>query len=519
MGKLVVLNLLEGSFDQGFPVILEIGEDGNNSKTRILGNLPAVPHLPESFRQWQQAFHEKVNPASSRQSQTQSRIKSKKVIKSSCHDSSKELAAHFNNWLNSGGEWQKIRDKLQQDLNKDEEIRVIIQTEDIRLRQLPWQAWDLFAESYKKSEIALSAPEYESPAWKPHNRKRSKVRILAVLGNSDNINIEFDRQVLESLRKRGANIKFLRQPTRKQLFEQLWDEQGWHIFFFAGHSFSQSDGQIGWFEINQEENLAINDLKNALETAIKRGLQLAIFNSCDGLGLANQLAKLHLPQCVVMREPVPDSVAQEFLQDLLSAFANNKPFYAAVREARCKLETWEKQYPGVSWLPIICQHSAVVPTAWQDWCKQPFHYFYKAYSLLLIASILSLGITLVKHTVLDRPLCSGSSCMGRDPVNNKCDKDGITITSRDRYLSPSVVKVELRYSRRCNATWVKTTGELLPRTDYLEDRQGKKYPESLVLNKREEYYGDMGPGNIEIRACTQFQDRQPKCTNFVKPYL
>ncbi len=387
MGKLVVLNLLDGSFEQGFPVILEIGEDGTNSKTRILGNLPAAPHLPESLHQWQQAFHEKVNAASSRQSQNQSRIKSRKAINFSCYDSSKELTAQFNNWLNSGGEWQKIRDKLQQYLHKDEEIRVIIQTEDIRLRQLPWQAWDLFAESYKKSEIALSGPEYESPDGQPHNRKRSKVRILAVLGNSDNINIDFDRQVLQSLRKRGANIKFLQQPTRKQLFEQLWDEQGWDIFFFAGHSFSQPDGQTGWFEINQEENLAINELKNALGTAIKRGLQLAIFNSCDGLGLANQLAKLHLPQCIVMREPVPDKVAQEFLQDFLSAFANNKPFYAAVRQARCKLESWEKQYPGVSWLPIICQNPAVVPTAWQDWGNRPFHYFYKACSLLLIASI------------------------------------------------------------------------------------------------------------------------------------
>lgn len=231
MGKLVVLHLLDGSFEQGFPVILEIGEDGTYSQTRILGNLPAAPHLPESLRQWQQAFHEKVNPASSRQSENQPRIKSRKAINFSCHDSSKQLSAQFNHWLNSGGKWQKIRDKLQQELHKDEEIRVIIQTEDIHLRQLPWQAWDLFAESYKKSEIALSAPEYETPHAQPHNHKPSKVRILAVLGNSDNINIELDCQVLQSLRKRGANIKFLKQPTRQQLCEQLWDEQGWHIFF------------------------------------------------------------------------------------------------------------------------------------------------------------------------------------------------------------------------------------------------------------------------------------------------
>jgi CHAT domain/Protein of unknown function (DUF2690) len=519
MGKLVVLNLLDGNFEQGFPAILEIGEDGHRSAIAIRGNLPAAPNIPESFRQWQQAFHNTVNPGS------RSRIKSKKAIKSSCHDSSKELAAQFNNWLNSGGEWQKIRDKLQQELHKDEEIRVIIQTEDIRLRQLPWQAWDLFAESYKQAEIALSASEYESPKGQPHNKKRSKVRILAVLGNSDNINIDFDRQVLERLRKRGAKIEFLKQPTRKQLFERLWDEQGWHIFFFAGHSSSQPDGQIGWFEINQEENLAINELKNALETAIKRGLQLAIFNSCDGLGLANQLARLHLPHCIVMREPVPDSVAQEFLENFLTAFANNKSFYTSLREARHKLETWEKQYPGVSWLPIICQNPSVVPTAWQDWYKQPFHYFYTGFGLLLIScivfqttNVLTPTILDQEATVLDRPLCWGKSCIGRDPRDNKCDKEAVTITSS----GIGEVVVELRHSRRCSATWARTTGTLLPRIDYLEDTQGKKYGVITITNNKlgyPTYYSDMGPGNIEIRACTQPQGHQPQCTSFVDPYL
>ena len=54
--------------------------------------------------------------------------------------------------------------------------------------------------------------------------------------------------------------------------------------------------------------------KNAMKIAIAKGLQLAIFNSCDGLGIANQLAKLYLPQSIVMREVVADEAAQKFSQ-------------------------------------------------------------------------------------------------------------------------------------------------------------------------------------------------------------
>lgn len=370
MGKLVVLNLLEGNFEEGFPAILEIGEDGARPKSALRGLLPPATHIPESFRKWQAAFRDKVNPSPNEQSANRSRITPRRVTQFSCDESAKELAAHLNVWLNFGnGKWQPIRDGLQRNLSTDDEIRVIIQTKDIQLRRLPWQVWDLFADRYTNAEIAFSEPNYESPSKMPSIQRQSKVRILVLLGRRDDINIQFDQQVLKDLRHRGAEIEILDQPERYKLIEKLWDSQGWHIFFFAGHSSSQEDGQIGWIDINPNDSLAIDEFKNSLRNAIKRGLQLAIFNSCDGLGLANQLSKLHLPQSIVMREPVPDQVAQEFLQNFLTAFANNKSFYVSVHEARERLEGWEKQYAGVSWLPVICQNPAVVPPTWRDFCS------------------------------------------------------------------------------------------------------------------------------------------------------
>jgi hypothetical protein len=188
---------------------------------------------------------------------------------------------------------------------------------------------------------------------------RAKLRILAVLGNSDGINLEEDRKFLANLHE--AETVFLVEPTRKEFDKQLWDEQGWDILCFSGHSSSQWDGKNGWIYINQTDKLTIDQLENALKAAIERGLQLAIFNSCDGLGLARQLADLHIPQIIVMRELVPDLVAQEFLKNFLRAFVSGKSFYLAVRQAREMLQGLEDDFPCATWLPVICQNPAEEP--------------------------------------------------------------------------------------------------------------------------------------------------------------
>ena len=187
-------------------------------------------------------------------------------------------------------------------------------------------------------------------------------KILAILGNSKGIDLQQDKAVLlEKLPK--AKIEFLTEPQRKNLTEKLW-EQGWDILFFAGHSSSQNNKVSGQISINQSDILTINDLKHALTTAVKHGLKLAIFNSCDGLGLARAMLSIGVPHIIVMREPVPDRVAHEFLKYFLSAFAGGKSVYLAVREAREKLQGLENIYPYASWLPVFYQNTAEV-APWQ----------------------------------------------------------------------------------------------------------------------------------------------------------
>ena len=220
-----------------------------------------------------------------------------------------------------------------------------------------------FFEDYPFVEVALSPTEYGRVSTVSVQRE-GKVRILAILGNSQGIDVKKDRIILEQLP--DGEVIFLVEPQRQDLDRWLWDEQGWDILFFAGHSFSQSQGMTGQLEINSQQSLSLSQLRNALKTAIRHGLKLAIFNSCDGLGLAQQLADLQIHQTIVMRDSVPDVVAQEFLTHFLSAFSGGKSFYRSVREARERLQGLEGTFSCASWLPVICQNPVEIPPTWQE---------------------------------------------------------------------------------------------------------------------------------------------------------
>jgi uncharacterized protein YjbI with pentapeptide repeats len=358
--NLIILTLV-GDFEKGFPsVIAQIWTEGNKRLTQHPGELPPTPEIVEVYHNWQSQysyFIEHLKPIQP------SRIKTEeKVMKFSSGDLDKlaeNLEEKLNKWLNAE-QFIPIDRILREKFMRSDEIQVIIQSDNIDVRRLPWHLWDFF-KSYRHAEIALSAPFYDRV--EKTAVERSRMRILSILGDNEGINLEQDKQQIANL---DAETEFLEKPTREKLDEQLWSEQGWDIFCFSGHSSSNINGTEGWFSINDTERLTIGDLKNALSTAIERGLQIAIFNSCDGLGLARQLAELHIPQIIVMREPVADVVAQKFLKNFLTAFASGKSFYLAVREARERLQRLEQDYRGASWLPVICQNPAEEPPRWRS---------------------------------------------------------------------------------------------------------------------------------------------------------
>ena len=367
MNQLVVFKLGKGNWQQGFPTVtVQLWEMDSTAPLQWTGSLPPSQELPELYGQWRSLYVALYRRLNWRRSITSGiEIEADDglthISEATFQRLCQQLKSQLEIWLEVSS-FSKVERRLRAKLLPYAEIRVIVETEDRQLRQFPWHLWGFF-EDYPQAEVALSMPEYERAEVVPRSAT-GRVRILAILGNSEGIDVQQDRQLFEQLPV--AETVFLVEPQRQELDQWLWDEQGWDILFFAGHSDSQRDGVEGEIAINRTDRLTIAQLKNALRAAIARGLKLALFNSCDGLGLARSMAELNIPHLIVMREPVPDQVAQEFLKHWLTAFAGGKSCYRSVREAREKLQGLENQFPCASWLPVICQNPAEAPPSWQS---------------------------------------------------------------------------------------------------------------------------------------------------------
>jgi uncharacterized protein YjbI with pentapeptide repeats len=361
--QVVILNIGQGDFQTGFPVTLQILQDGATLPvSQHTGQLPPNAQLPQSYDYWQSAYRRSLK-APRIEVPSQVTNVSRDEFFSDCIEASHRLHQQFNFWV-AAESFCAIERAMQIKLDAAQPIRMILQTDSPQLRQLPWHLWRFF-EDYTQAELALSKQTYQSPTLTALPCKISdlpQVRILAILGDSQGINLEQDKAALANL---DAEVTLLVEPQQQDLSTTLWDRP-WDILFFAGHSRSYSDGIQGYLQINKNQRLQIADIRFALTQAIARGLKLAIFNSCDGLGLAHQLADLQIPQMIVMRQPVPDAVAQAFLIGFLKSFANGRSLYQSVREARERLQDLEEQYPCATWLPIIIQNPSAVPPTWLD---------------------------------------------------------------------------------------------------------------------------------------------------------
>ena len=378
MTKLIVLKLAGNLQQQGYNVILEISEEGKPPHVEELGKLPPQTALAARIaNHWHDKYHNLVAPyrrvAWLTDNSSQSldikqvpRIKPIKISQDSvndrieeCQKSAGEFQAEFLEWLNSP-EFRTIDRCLRMHLSPGEVSRFLIRSEDTCLQKLPWHAWDVFKTLEAEPAFSVSRRQPIQKLVVP--RDKQSVKILAILGHSDGIDVEADRQFLEKLAP--ETTYFLVEPTRQEITDQLWQEH-WDIIFFAGHS--ETEGDTGKIYIRQNEYLTVEELWYGLRKAVENGLQIAIFNSCDGLGLAHQLTNdFQIPHLIVMRELVPDRVAQEFLKYFLSAFKGGRPFHLAVRDARERLQGMEDYFPCASWLPTVYENSLEKALYWQN---------------------------------------------------------------------------------------------------------------------------------------------------------
>ncbi|MGC9505162.1 CHASE2 domain-containing protein [Baaleninema sp.] len=390
---LVTLDLGTGSLATGFPdVTLRLTTDETTIALKRVGSLPPAPELQGLYQRWQllyialyrgfvrrgsleggSGWNWRIDIAEDDVTQV-SEIDFKRLCR--------EYRSQFEAWLQSP-EFSLLEGQLRSHLSPDTAFDLAIETDDSQTRRLPWHFWQFVAD-YPHTELARSGRTYRQVSTDSRrdriaggNRRvrahcrDAPTRILAVFGSSHNLDLSIDRQQLQQLPH--TEITWCVEPSRQEFHDRLWEEKGWDIVFFAGHSRSASDfpedfEDSGAIALNSQEHLSPEDATFALQTAIEKGLQLVVLNSCDGLGIGACLVDFGLPAAVVMGEPVADAVAQQFLAAFLNAYSRQGDLSLAVREARERLQAIEDRFPCASWLPVLFRNPAAsvfpaIPTA------------------------------------------------------------------------------------------------------------------------------------------------------------
>lgn len=354
---------LDGELEnEGFRVTLEIRR-GNSQSADILGHLPPALALAQQLQDWEKHYRSLAAPYQPRGIQPMGiylggSINRRQIIQ--CQESARSLVDQFNRWLDDAA-IKPICDQLRSSLSPKEEICLLVRSPDFNLYKLPWHEWNLLA-NFPYTTITFAPFQFQDKPDAPASIPPNSPRILAILGHRQGINLDKDTEELKKYTQ--AEVVYFDEPQRQELNDQLW-ENSWDILFFAGHS--ETEGDRGRIYLNPQDSLTLSELSYGLKKAVAKGLKIAIFNSCDGLGLAQELQDCHIPHIIVMRELVPDRVAQEFFKYFLSNFAQEKySFYRAVRESQQRLQALEPEFPCATWLPAIYQQPTAQPPAWQD---------------------------------------------------------------------------------------------------------------------------------------------------------
>ncbi len=255
-------------------------------------------------------------------------------------------------------------------LNQKLDIDVFLTVDPIDLSRLPWEAWELGTEFAATSKIRIIRKPKNIRTSTPHPKQqyfRNKVRVLVILGDDTGLNFKADKEAVRSLSSL-AEIQFVGwQPgenalsVKAQVVKAIQDEKGWDILLFAGHS-NETELTGGELGIAPNVCLSLSEIIQPLTLAINRGLQFALFNSCQGLSLANALIDLGLNQVAIMREPIHNQVAQEFLLRFIRSLTEYHDVHDALLSA-CQFLKLEKHltYPSAYLIPSLFRHPNAPP--------------------------------------------------------------------------------------------------------------------------------------------------------------
>ena len=291
-----------------------------------------------------------------------------------------QLLDTFHRWLKSA-ELHDLRAAIAQATHhgpatEPHWVDVCLRCAPLDLARLPWETWEIGTE--------LGVPRRIRIAREPQNIRheitrpvRRRARILAIVGGDEELNLARDIEAIQSL-KPIAKVAVLdcqeegySSDLRQHICQTIADPAGWDILFFAGHS-NESSLTGGEISVARNLSLSVRDIAPSLKVAKQNGLQFAVFNSCQGLHLAESLINLGLSQVAIMREPIHDRVAHQFIKQFLTSLADYKDVHEALLDACEYLKQQENEldYPSAHWVPSLFRHPSaalfrIQPFGWR----------------------------------------------------------------------------------------------------------------------------------------------------------
>ncbi|MEO1428848.1 MAG: CHASE2 domain-containing protein [Cyanobacteria bacterium J06633_8] len=335
--------------------------------------------LDDYYQQWRKAYLEYYRNLRGRKTGG-GKGSVKKDFRSHLVNTHSKLLDEFHRWLFSA-ELIEIRREIANSVNylsdkQKQWVEVFLTCTPIEIARLPWETWEIGTDLGipKRIRIARNPANIRSENLRPLHRK---LRILAILGDDTGLNFDSEKEEFNKI-KSIAYVKFIGWKLKKnidelkqEIVQNIASVDGWDILFFAGHSNESvlTGGELG---IAPNASIFVSEIEDALKLAKKRGLQFAIFNSCSGINIAESLINLGLSQVVVMREPINNKVAQEFLKQFLRSLAEYKDVHESLLDASKFLKQQEQRlaYPSTYLVPSLFRH----PSA-ELFCIQPFGLF------------------------------------------------------------------------------------------------------------------------------------------------
>lgn len=270
----------------------------------------------------------------------------------------------FHRWLRSPElyEIQSILAEANRNSDSKNTAEVFL-TATASLLSLPWEAWEVGGGG-GHLRIARCPLTVRSPSTSISVKLRSRPRILTILGYDPGHAFESDwHQAQQRLRHLaevpppiGYHPGVAIPQLKQQIADAIADPLGWDMLIFAGHS-NDTDLTGGELGIAPGVSIQIKEIESQLAIARQNGLQCAVFNSCNGVSIAETLIGLGVSQVVVMREPIHAQVAQTFLMQFLRELAKQRDIHQALSHTCNYFKTdVNLTYPSAYLIPSIFRY-------------------------------------------------------------------------------------------------------------------------------------------------------------------